>query len=352
MSSATKADKPISGRHLPALDGLRGFASLFVLHLHMSNSGWNFSGGEVGYIGLLTFFVLSGFLMSYHYLPGSPTLRHWADFGQRRLLRMLPAYWVIITFIWVCAQLPLPSFKLFSYHQLPDLLLMQRLHELDRPFWTVKLEVQFYSFFLLAGILSHVLRIAHRQLAWWCALTLLYMLASYFDPGYDRRFVYFMGGVITGELYKRPFCARIPARWWNICGMALLMLGLGFTFGGQMLHQYPFPGFGSFMNWLSAYSWWFLPVFMLVVASAAGADGLTRRFYASRPLCFLGHISYSLYMLHIFIDLIFRDLFPQRGLLAFLALQCLILAAATASHFAVERPAHRLARRISRKLLA
>jgi len=176
------------------------------------------------------------------------------------------------------------------------------------------------------------------------------MLLSWQWPWYDRRFVFFMVGVIAGELSKQAWFARISPRSWNIAALTFFTITVGYTLGG-MAFGYIFDSFSSFSNWLNGYGWWLAPAFMLAVLATAFANGLTERFFTTRFLRFMGQISYSYYMLHIFIELIFRDLIGARSPLAFLTLQLLILAASTASHIAVERPAQRLAKRISRKLL-
>lgn len=58
--------------HLPALDGIRGFAAILVLLSHASLGGMMFlpglDFGGVGKYGVFVFFVLSAFLLSLQFL--------------------------------------------------------------------------------------------------------------------------------------------------------------------------------------------------------------------------------------------------------------------------------------------
>jgi peptidoglycan/LPS O-acetylase OafA/YrhL len=83
----------VSGRHLPALNGLRGVAVIGVVAYHLQ-LGW----ASGGYLGVDLFFVLSGFLIT------SLLLEEWvrsgrinlAAFWGRRARRLLPALFLIV----------------------------------------------------------------------------------------------------------------------------------------------------------------------------------------------------------------------------------------------------------------
>ncbi len=83
----------VTGRHLPALNGLRGVAVLGVVAYHLQ-LGW----ASGGYLGVDLFFVLSGFLIT------SLLLEEWAASGRlnlaafwgRRAKRLLPALFLVV----------------------------------------------------------------------------------------------------------------------------------------------------------------------------------------------------------------------------------------------------------------
>ena len=88
--SATLA---VTGRHLPALNGLRGIAVIGVVAYHLQ-LGW----AKGGYLGVDLFFVLSGFLIT------TLLLEEWTGSGRidlaafwgRRARRLLPALFLVV----------------------------------------------------------------------------------------------------------------------------------------------------------------------------------------------------------------------------------------------------------------
>src|SRR3954447_24513992 len=90
--------------HLLGLDGLRGLAALAVLADHTVQHGSDQSAGVLrvlfgmGAQGLTVFFVLSGFLLYRPFaaalLDGTP-MQPTRVYVRNRLLRILPAYWVV-----------------------------------------------------------------------------------------------------------------------------------------------------------------------------------------------------------------------------------------------------------------
>ena len=90
------APTAVQGRHLPALDGVRGVAVIGVILYHL---GYSWASG--GYLGVDLFFVLSGFLIT------SLLLEDWARSGQlrlgafygRRARRLLPALCLMLLLV-------------------------------------------------------------------------------------------------------------------------------------------------------------------------------------------------------------------------------------------------------------
>jgi peptidoglycan/LPS O-acetylase OafA/YrhL len=104
----------MSGRNIPALDGLRALAIAAVLVYHL---GFGWATG--GYLGVDLFFVLSGFLITSLLLErrlrsGSVGLR---DFWGRRARRLLPG--LLVMLVVVVAFVSLESAGLpIDWHQL------------------------------------------------------------------------------------------------------------------------------------------------------------------------------------------------------------------------------------------
>ena len=96
-------DRPHSGDHVGALDGLRGLAALWVFFSHVQMLtglrklpllSWGDSAVDL-------FMMISGFLMAHHYIGRADVEpwhrpRTWAGFWVRRLFRIAPAYYLLL----------------------------------------------------------------------------------------------------------------------------------------------------------------------------------------------------------------------------------------------------------------
>ena len=108
----------ITGRHLAPLDGLRGLAILLVMGYHFClphakfhgrDAGWLLQLGQVGWMGVDLFFVLSGFLITgiLHETRHQP--HYFRNFFWRRFLRIWPLYYASLAVLLVVLPAVLPS---------------------------------------------------------------------------------------------------------------------------------------------------------------------------------------------------------------------------------------------------
>ncbi len=89
-------------RHLPVLDGLRDLPPILSSSLapdqHRSRPGERASAGfSAGQIGVMLFFVLSGFLMGSLYLNRPLNRTNVWHFAVRRFARVIPLYYSVLT---------------------------------------------------------------------------------------------------------------------------------------------------------------------------------------------------------------------------------------------------------------
>lgn len=94
--------------YIPALDGLRGVSILAVMGFH---GEWKYFGG--GGWGVDLFFVISGYLITWLLLKekdsnGSVNLR---NFYLRRILRIMPAFYVFLTGYYILCLIIFTDFK-------------------------------------------------------------------------------------------------------------------------------------------------------------------------------------------------------------------------------------------------
>ena len=145
---------PATGRRYPGLDLLRAIAILWVMLFHAMTEGlgrpWQ-PVGDLGWMGVDLFFVLSGYLIGSQLLKtyargGTPAI---GAFYLRRALRILPAYWVVLAcYYWFPAAReakgiqPAWQFLTFTENLLVD-------YQHNRAFshaWSLCVEEHFYLF--------------------------------------------------------------------------------------------------------------------------------------------------------------------------------------------------------------
>lgn len=139
------ADAPKS--HLPHLDGLRGVAVLLVLVEHFTYNEW-LRGWSPGSMGVRTFFVLSGFLITGILLSDRDRFAAGVvarRFFRNRALRLLPAFLLAVG---VAAALGIADMRQdwawhLTYLSNVDIWL-QRGWSGAGHFWTLAVEQQFY----------------------------------------------------------------------------------------------------------------------------------------------------------------------------------------------------------------
>lgn len=91
---------------IPALDGVRGLAVLMVLLSHfLLKDFWanekHFVLAQAGWLGVDLFFVLSGFLITGILLESRHSKNYWSSFYKRRVLRIFPLYFFVVTVTWL-----------------------------------------------------------------------------------------------------------------------------------------------------------------------------------------------------------------------------------------------------------
>jgi peptidoglycan/LPS O-acetylase OafA/YrhL len=305
--------------HLAPLTGLRGVAAGWVAVCHL----WSFAGSPVlaigpfafgplfacGYFGVDLFFVLSGFLLGAPFIRArmhdrpAPSLRR---FWRHRIRRVVPAYWsqlAVLALIAVAGgQALVPS------HLATQALLVFNLFDhptLNPVYWSLPVEWDFYlvlPLLVLGFGRGHRLpwllfaaigfAVAFRISCWWA-------IDSY---GLDAVGYYRWVLQLPGRIDQ--FVFGIAAAWWVARGIRPAIAAALGAFGivGVVVlvvliaPRGDIPG-NVVVPWLFWYMTALGAVFAALTAAAASAprDWLGR-WLSMRWLCFLGTISYSLYL--------------------------------------------------------
>jgi peptidoglycan/LPS O-acetylase OafA/YrhL len=322
------------------IDGLRAVSILSVLLFHAQVRGF---GG--GFIGVDIFFVISGYLITNILnVPGSGSVgQRLREFYLRRCRRILPALLLLLAVTTALAVLLLSAKEQRSYGRylgLTTVLLSNMAAWTDRSagltplvhLWTIAVEEQFYLAYplLLLGIcrpgkvppvpLLGVLTATSFALCIW---------ASYTAP--------------TANTYLAP------TRGWELLLGGLLALGIASVRGKVACELLSALSLVTILLCVCCYSprTRYPGAYSLLPCLAAGAlllcarDHSTRvsRVLSLRPVVFIGLISYSLYLWHLPILVLFGYLYgspltaPRTAILLFAS-----FLAAVASWRLVEQP--------------
>jgi peptidoglycan/LPS O-acetylase OafA/YrhL len=195
---------------IPFLDGIRGYASLWVMLGHFSTrAGFRIPILEDPGIAVDLFMIVSGFLMTQHAFlrqASEPweSPRSWLIFYIRRFFRIAPLYYTLLipSFLAFGAlqeaqRVPLKTLLNIEYHPSTTVdagnvlthisflfgLFPQYCTALTMPDWSIGLEMQFYAvfpFFLLLANRWNILRFCLLALPVWAVFRKLSGVASVF----------------------------------------------------------------------------------------------------------------------------------------------------------------------------
>lgn len=272
-------------QRLIALDGLRGLAALIVVVSHFSNRTEAFGfllGKGAGQLGVLLFFVLSGFLMGWLYREQPFTRENVMGFAQRRFARIAPLFVAVLVLTYAMYHSPLRQFVVVSMPTgaFVETLLLWNGRGI---FWTIPVEVQFYAVFPLIWFASARWPRLWLPLTAIAAIALLAAVKLKFPVLLDYGAA-FLVGVMVASLKGRP-----PAVVSNLVFLACL--------AGLVLL---YPGVWRLIG-LRAWDPYQSPVHMVVIGGLVWASirsPIATMVFGNRPARYLGDISFSLYLLH------------------------------------------------------
>jgi peptidoglycan/LPS O-acetylase OafA/YrhL len=380
-TGAGEADTPAVSRYHPALDGIRAFAVAAVVLFHAGVAG--LSGG---FLGVDTFFVLSGFLITSLLL--AERLRTGriglTAFWMRRVRRLLPGLLVMLAATVVAGHYLLEGDELglLRTDALAALGYVANWRMIFRgtgyvaataapsPLqhtWSLGIEEQFYLLWpvLVAGLLGwFAVRHARWILAISCAagaVASAWLCAHLYQPDSISRAYYgtdtraqalFVGAALAAVL--APATAGPTVRRHRRAGhAALAVAGLaGATVTVWLWHTATDDSPRLYGGGLGVAA---LATALVLAHAVVSPRSMLARFLALRPLVWLGRISYGVYLWHwplfTFVTADATGL-PRWPLLAVRLLGT--LGVAVLSYHLVEQPIRRglLARRLPRRLPA
>ena len=319
-SGAVTGEKPQGRGYRPDIQGMRALAvgMVVVYHLYPSLLAGGFAGVDV-------FFVISGFLITGHLLreyhkAGRIGL---LDFWGRRAKRLVPAAALVLTVTWVASRFVLPATRLadtaaqirasalyFQNWQLAsnavDYLKSDSAASPVQHFWSLSVEEQFYLGWPLLFVLAAVMALTARR-------------TSERRARGQHAVLFLAGAVVAGSLWYSVYYTHAnPAgayfvtttRIWELgLGGLLALLPAGVSrrigrfgllgwagFGLVIASAFALSGTTAFPGYLAL-----LPAggaaALILGGSAEGRFG-PHRLTSAGPMVFIGGISYSLYLWH------------------------------------------------------
>ena len=352
-------------RRLASIDGLRGLAALSVFVFH----GWLYTMPEplasnrssIGdyaahelRLGLVLFFVLSGYLLSRPWLAAALDARRPPDlrrYLRARTARIVPAYYLALVgsigLLWGLGGSPgvrlppaseLPLFFVFAQNTSPSSVM-----KLNPPMWSLGVEVSFYLLLPAIGWLATRLP-ARRRAQMLAPLALLALgvlwnwsiagrgLGMTFSKSLAAMLPYFAFGMLAALALHGRSPKPWPRRAMIAAGMALVATD------ATLKSALPAAGVDA------------TTIFSITrdIASAAGfaliigavAAGPPSRLLGNRVLAGMGVISYGFYLWHVPVLVFLRGhgLLPLDPVLGTLTALPLVVAVSTLSWLALERP--------------
>ena len=366
-------------RRYAALDGLRGIAALIVFAIHvwiyqlpntveLRRDSWEKTLLFEGRVAFVMFFVLSGYLLYRAFAraalrEGEPV--NVRSYLVRRAARIVPAYYVAIlgtlALLWAAGNVPgrrlvdaaqLPLFFVFGQNYTPDTLL-----KLNAATWTLAVEVVFYLMLPVIGWLAlrwcrgRVGRqalllggLAAAGLAWnaidyaagWGPV------ASHSPPSF---LPYFACGMLVALLveWRRAHGAAPLGRGTSVAlvaGAAAVLVLNGWwhaTFAHDAVAMEVLADSGAAL------------AFAAIIAALVLGTGTGVRWMGSRPLAWMGEITYGFYLWHIPLLVCARGLgILPSGIVLGLAVLPVAIAFGAASWYWLEQPIMRRAARLPR----
>jgi peptidoglycan/LPS O-acetylase OafA/YrhL len=373
-------------RRFPLVDSMRGIAALMVLGLHTLGI---FAGATRNdafvrpYVarlesGVVIFLLISGFLLYRPFvrahLFGEQTPST-VTYAWRRFLRIVPAYWVAL----LLAALVVPLHGVLTvsgaltYFGFAQIYRASTIGGAIAPAWTLGLELTFYAMLpVWAALLRRVptsgprsaLRVQVVALAGLIAASEAYKAIVFATgavgnarispalvslPGYLDEFALGMALAVASVWFERReepgivrLVARRPAIAWGLALLVFLIVSRGIGLDGSAAgDDY------TAVRYFARNGLYGLLALLLLLPAVFGDErrDAVRRFLGSRPLLWLGLVSYGIYLWHwpVLLKLSNWNLASVSGVHPYLLWGVtggtLAIVMGAASYYLVERPA-------------
>jgi peptidoglycan/LPS O-acetylase OafA/YrhL len=307
-------------RRFKALDGLRGLAAIMVVIYHFNSEyipeliyNNTIIRHSNSFVDL--FFVLSGFVISYNYRHLSTN--NLVFFAKKRFWRLYPLMIFTSTLFLI---FNLSSFYPISLNELFTTNHKELLNQIipyvdsifltnsfpvlssslgsNTPSWSISAEFVAYFLFALISLFIRPRVIAYLTVST-LGVFLCFLNQKYFatgDAGFLRAIICFNIGAISLMFYDKYKKLKIGF-FHELLSIALFLIYIYYILEG------------SYENKFLAESISTPLVYGVLIFTISLSNGFISEILSSKLMCFLGKISYSIYLNHLIIIFCFRDIF-------------------------------------------
>jgi len=341
--------------YMPQLDTLRAFAVFLVLFSHwIPRDYYWFHILPYGIIGVILFFVLSGFLITQILLKSRiyfeekkiDRIHSLKQFYIRRTLRIFPVYYftLFVLYFFNIQDIRQKIFWFIFYASNFYFLKINSFDNLLSHLWTLSIEEQFYVFwpfvilfipskYLLKTIIAFII----------IGPVFRFILLSTFSTQGPINFYMMLtpcsmdsfgfGALLAyHSVYKISDEVKIKAfKWFTFLYVSLVTTLIIFSYTNSFLLLVNFN--------LSLLS------FFIIAKASIGFKGYLKKIFENKILVYLGKISYGLYLFHPFVGYFYKKLhFPpiQNIFLRFIIFSVILIAVSSVSWFILEKPINSL----------
>ncbi|MBZ0228987.1 MAG: acyltransferase [Bauldia sp.] len=352
-SEESTARRAEPGSYLPALDGLRFLAFLLVFFHHSAPLPFAYIFPQLrqrGWVGVEVFFAISAFLffrllMDEEKIAGRINI---ANFYIRRLLRLYPlmvAFPLLMLVIWGAGR-PHAFARLLGLASFNDNFMVWLLgYNTSIPFsahlWTLSYEFQIYLLIPPAFLLYRAIGFRNFMI----------VLVCVFAVCFAARGAFILAGAKHPIIWVTPFLRPES----TLIGIAL-SLGLSSRLKTPLVVAVLFVGVAVFLigpnvQRIGGWTLVLYPIIAIVGGSLlwlVAERGVFSSFFGSRPIAFLGKISFGLYVYHLVaIAVVERSAASMPVWGRFWLALLFTIALGTASYYGFEQWFLRLKRRFS-----
>lgn len=334
------------------LDFLRGIAVLAVffehtsLELYPQFKAFTHSWFNFGKFGVVTFFLVSGFIIPFSLERSQSVKKFWIS----RFFRLYPLYWIslsLFVLLYACnfrAAIDAEARSNWIGNALINITMLQEflgVPHIRGLYYTLTLELLFY----VACSVLFLLKLHRKSYIWAWAVLGLVAIGSIITPIFlDKRLpmagLFYLLTLFVGTAIYRYYCGILKQRDLTLLLFATALVAIVGSIVNYMV--YPKADVSERLSFFSVISPWFAGYLLFFVAFALRETKFPHCF------CWLGKISYSVYLLH---PIFFAFLpLPIPGLFCFSLIFSGTIALSTLTYNWIEAPCIQWGRKIGYKL--